>query len=232
MSEEVATPFIEREAELLIAPTAIAAATTSISINTLPCYPPRHAATSSPATRLQCSPLSISHNHHNKTSQPQPATMKATITTLLLALAPALPIISAVAIRSPQNLPFNHFCQGISIQNNTVLFADTCNRFSSVQVDLNACIANTGGHLGYVTDEGDGNFGNSCGDCRINDESAAIMECTCSPGGGLANVFPSIDLKNSTFIWFDNVLGKLGCENLNPPPRLPLVGNPSIKISP
>ncbi|KAI4859189.1 hypothetical protein F4820DRAFT_454145 [Hypoxylon rubiginosum] len=144
--------------------------------------------------------------------------MKATITTLLLALAPALPIISALPSEKLQleplsrDFPITKFCSGISIASDGNLQADDCDGVSNVKIDLDSCIGNFGGALGYVTDAGDGNYSRTCYDCSL--DADAVMTCFCGQGPGKDFISAHIDLRDCQFLWYDQGKKGFNCGDL------------------
>ncbi|KAI1758842.1 hypothetical protein GGR53DRAFT_515746 [Hypoxylon sp. FL1150] len=142
--------------------------------------------------------------------------MKTIITTLLLALAPALPIISALPSEKRQSdssdFSITKFCSGLSVNEDGILQAETCGNVENVTIDLDICIGNFGGALGYVTDLGDGNYSRTCGDCSIND--SGVLSCFCGQGRGKDFIVAHIDLRDCQFLWFEQSKGDFECADL------------------
>ncbi|OTA57968.1 hypothetical protein K449DRAFT_398184 [Hypoxylon sp. EC38] len=142
--------------------------------------------------------------------------MKTTITTLFLALAPALPIVSAQPSQKRQsdsaNFPITKFCTGLSITpdgTNRHLHADNCAGNAGVTVDLDSCIGNFGGSLAFATN---GHYSGTCDDCTVNEN--ALMSCLCGQGAGKDFIVARIDLTDCQFLWYDQPNGVLNCEDL------------------
>ncbi|KAI0149948.1 hypothetical protein F4776DRAFT_603928 [Hypoxylon sp. NC0597] len=145
--------------------------------------------------------------------------MMAMITTLLLALAPALPIISALPSEKRQidsrDFPITKTCSGLSIlqdNHNNHLHANNCDGVSNITIDLNECIGNFGGTLGYVKDDGYGDYSETCGTCSL--DANAIMSCTCGQGAGKNLTVAHIDLRDCQFLWYDQIIKEFDCGDL------------------
>ncbi|XXH01462.1 hypothetical protein Hte_007822 [Hypoxylon texense] len=144
--------------------------------------------------------------------------MRATIATLLLALAPALPIISALPSEkrtySSKDFPITHFCSGLTIAlDGSSLHADNCDGLSDVTFHLDTCVGNFGGALGFVRDGGDGNFSKTCSDCSVDGD--AVISCFCGQGAGKDFISSRLDLRDCQFVWYDESSQDIDCQNLS-----------------
>ncbi|KAI6090017.1 hypothetical protein F4821DRAFT_256582 [Hypoxylon rubiginosum] len=140
--------------------------------------------------------------------------MKATFVTLLLALAPALPIISGlpsekrlVDPNDRDHFPVTTSCSGLSISDDGILFAENCEGNPFI-FNLDTCVGNNFGELVFE----DSGFSEECTNCTI--VSDAQLNCNCF-GGDFNST--GLNLQDCQFLRWDGIKKTMDCSSIGRP---------------